>query len=132
AMDSMAASNPSLYTISNPVLVQYIETQYNKRLLFSTHFSAVVLGLGRATTLEVLTLTLNLFVVFWSALRSCPPAFPPKLDGGGILLLCQILGTNFTCLLCSNSRRKRGLVTSCVRPLRIGREHASTEIELWL
>ena len=92
----MPATSPSLYTISNHVLVQYIEAQYNKRLLFSTHFLVVVLGLGRATTLEVLTLTLNLFVVFWSALRSYPPAFLPKLDGGGILLLCQILGTDFT------------------------------------
>jgi hypothetical protein len=76
--------------------VQYIDAQYNKRLLFSTHFLLVVLGLGRATTLEVLTLTLNLFVELWSALRSDPPAFPPKLDGGGILLLCQILGKNLT------------------------------------
>ena len=128
----MPVFSPGSYTIFRNSFVQYIELQYNKRLLFCTHFLAVVLGLGRATALAVLTLTLNLFVVFWSALRSYPPAFPPKLDGGGILLLCQILGTNFTCLLCSNSRRKRGLVTSCVRPLRIGREHASTEIELWL
>jgi hypothetical protein len=105
----MPASSPSLYTISKAVLVQYIEAQYNKRLLFSTHFLAVVLGLGRATALTVLTLTLQLFVVFWSALRSYRPAFPPKLDGGGILLLCQILGTNFTCLLCTNSQMERGL-----------------------
>jgi hypothetical protein len=89
--------------------VQHIESQYNKRLLFCTHFLAVVLGLGRATALTVLTLTLNSFVVFWSALRSYPPAFPPKLDGGGIFLLCQILGTNFTRLLCINSRMERGL-----------------------
>jgi hypothetical protein len=52
----------------------------------------VVLGLGRATALAAFTLTLNLFVVFWSALRSYPPAFPPKLDGGGILLFSQIPG----------------------------------------
>ena len=87
--------------------MQYIELQYNKRLLFCTHFLAVVLGLGRATALAVLTLTLNLLVVFWPALCSYPPAFPPKLDGGGILLLCQILGTNFTYLLCTNSRMER-------------------------
>jgi hypothetical protein len=84
-------SDPSLYTILNSFIVQYIESQYNKRLLFSIHFLAIVLGLRRAATPAVLTLTLNLFVVFWSALRSYPPAFPPKLDGSGILLLSQIL-----------------------------------------
>jgi len=127
-MDSMRVLSPSLYTILRTSFVQYIELQYNKRLLFCTHFLAVVLGLGRATALAVLTLTLNPFVVFWSALRSCPPAFPPKLDGGGILLLCQILGTNFTSLLCTNSRMERGLVISRVRPLCVKREHSSIEL----
>jgi hypothetical protein len=88
-MDTLA--DPGLYTISDHLIVQYIESQYNKRLLFSIYFLSVVLGLRRAATPAVLTLTLNLFVVFWSALRSYPPAFPPKLDGSGILLLSQIL-----------------------------------------
>jgi hypothetical protein len=83
-----------LYTISSDELVQHIDVQYNKRLLFCTYFLAVVLGLGRAATFAVLTLTLDLFVVFWSAFRSYPPAFTPKLDGGGILLLNQIPSTD--------------------------------------
>jgi hypothetical protein len=79
-------------TIIRPEFVQCIDSYYNKRLLFYSYFLAVALGRGRATTLAVLALSLQRFVVFRTALRSCPPAFPPKLDGGGILLLCQILG----------------------------------------
>jgi hypothetical protein len=80
------------HTIISPTFVQYIDAYYNKRLLFYSWFLAIALGLRRATTLAVLTLSLQRFVVFRTALRSYPPAFPPKLDGGGILLVCQILG----------------------------------------
>jgi hypothetical protein len=83
--------------------MQYIETQYNKRLLFYIYFLAIALGLRRATTLAVLTFRLQRFVVFRSALRSYPPTFPPKLDGGGILLLGQSLGSKITPSLCINS-----------------------------
>ncbi len=55
-------------------------------------FLAGFLGLGRATAFAALSLRLNLFVVFSSALRGLPPALPSKLDGGGIFLLCQISG----------------------------------------
>jgi len=107
--NSMPLSDSSLYTIPTNILVQHIDPQYNKRLLFCTYFLAAILGLGRATTPAVLSLSLQRFVVSAPALRGHPPAFPPKLDGGGILLLCQILSTNFTCLLCTNSQCDSGL-----------------------
>ena len=44
------------HTITSGEVVQYIESYYNKRLLFYSYFLAIALGLGRATTLAVLTL----------------------------------------------------------------------------
>ena len=58
AMDLVPALSSRLYTVFRTSFVQYIELQYNKQLLFCTHFLSIVLG--RATALAILTLTLKL------------------------------------------------------------------------
>src|SRR5258708_19321017 len=120
------------HTIIGPTFVQYIDAYYNKRLLFYNYFLAIALGLRRATTLAVLTLSLQRFVVFRTALRSYPPAFSPKLDGGGILLLCQIPGVKlpgYYALIVEPYRqcsgRPVGLNGSVDRPLKARRHPRS-------
>jgi hypothetical protein len=53
-------------------------------------FYAGLLGLGRTATSPVLSLLGKLAVVIRTVLLiRRPPAFPPKIRGGGIFLLCQ-------------------------------------------
>ena len=53
-------------------------------------FWAGLLGLGRAATSPVLSLLGKLAVVIRTVLLiRRPPAFPPKIRGGGIFLSCQ-------------------------------------------
>lgn len=53
-------------------------------------FCADLLGLGRTATSPVLSLLGKLAVVIRTVLLiRRPPAFPPKIRGGGIFLFCQ-------------------------------------------
>jgi hypothetical protein len=53
-------------------------------------FWAGLLGLGRTATSPVLSLLGKLAVVIRTVLLiRRPPAFPPKIRGGGIFLSCQ-------------------------------------------
>jgi hypothetical protein len=53
-------------------------------------FCAGSLGLGRAATSPVLSFLGKLAVVLRTVLLiRRPPAFPPKIRGGGIFLSCQ-------------------------------------------
>ena len=68
----------------------------------SMSFCAGLLGLGRTATSPVLSLLGQLTVVIRTVLlKRRPPAFPPKVCGGGILLSCQpfpIAGTTTSSL----------------------------------
>jgi hypothetical protein len=53
------------------------------------NFLAGFLGLGRPTAFAVLAFCLEFLVVLGTAFCRLPPAFPPKTNGGGILLFRQ-------------------------------------------
>src|SRR5579872_4755539 len=66
---------------------------------FLSNFLAGSLGLRRATSASVLSLCLGLPEVIRTALCDLPPAFPPKIDGSGILLLRQNWKSNYDLIM---------------------------------